>query len=68
MNGMGAISSAKDIGVSSEEVASTAAHGSLRAADQVGSKTLGTVRHAVTRKISGVKVVVEEPFKAAEKK
>ena len=56
------------IGVSAEDAASAAAHGALKAADKVGSTAVETVRHAVTQTISGVKVVLKEPFKGKEKK
>lgn len=59
----GAIHSAKGISVSGENAASAAAHGALKAADKVGSTAVETVRHAVTQTISGVKVVLKEPFK-----
>jgi hypothetical protein len=58
----GAIHSAKTIGVSAEDAASAAAHGALKAADKTGSTALQTVRHAATQTISGVKVVLKEPF------
>jgi hypothetical protein len=63
-----AIESAKGIGVSAEEAASAAAHGALKGADEVGSTALETVRHAVTQTISGVKVVLKEPFRSKESK
>jgi hypothetical protein len=62
----GAIHSAKDLGVSAEDAASAAAHGALRGADKVGTKALETVRHAMTQTISGVKVVLKEPFKRSK--
>jgi hypothetical protein len=62
----GAIHSAKDIGVSAEDAASAAAHGALKAADKTSTTALETVRHAATQTISGVKVVVKEPFKKSK--
>ena len=64
----GAIEAAKELGLSTEDAAAAAAHGALEAADKVGGKALGTVRNAVTRTISGVKVVLKEPFKSQDAK
>jgi hypothetical protein len=64
----GAIHSAKELGVSGEQAAAAAAHGALKAADKVGSTALETVRHAVTQTISGVRVVLKEPFKSSRSK
>jgi hypothetical protein len=65
---VGAVHSSKEIGVSAEDAASAAAHGALKAADEVGSTALETVLHAVTQTISGVKVVLKEPFKSTKSK
>jgi hypothetical protein len=48
------------------EAASAAATGALKAAGDVGGEAVEQVKRAVTGVISGVKVVVEEPFKAAK--
>ena len=63
----GAIHSAKELGVSGEAAAAAAAHGALKAADKVGTSAVETVRRAVTQTISGVKVVLKEPFKSSPK-
>jgi hypothetical protein len=64
----GAIHSAKGIGVNAEDAASAAAHGALKAAQKVSSTAVDTVRNALTQTISGVKVVLKEPFKSKEGK
>jgi hypothetical protein len=51
-----------------EQAASAAAEGALKAADRVGSAAVETVRHALTQTISGVKVVLKEPFKSTREK
>jgi hypothetical protein len=60
----GAIRGARDIGVNAEHAASAAATGALDAAGKVGSNAAEKVRNAVTGTISGVKVVLKEPFKS----
>ena len=49
--------------MSAEEAASAAGTGALEAAGKIGSKAGETVRDAATGTISGVKVVLKEPFK-----
>ncbi len=64
----GAIGAAKELGLSAEDAAAAAASGALTAAEKVGGTALTTVRNAVTGTISGVKVVLKEPFKHEDKK
>jgi hypothetical protein len=40
----------------------------LKAAEKVSSTALDTVRNAMTQSISGVKVVLKEPFKGKGEK
>jgi hypothetical protein len=63
----GAIEGAKEMGVSAEDAASAAANGALKAAGKVGAEAVKTVRHAVTKPIHGVKVVLKEPKSAVSK-
>jgi len=58
----GAIDSARVIGVSAEEAASAAGSGAMKAAGEVGSAAVEQVRNVLTKTISGVKVVLREPF------
>jgi hypothetical protein len=60
----GAIAGAKDISLDATEAASAAATGALKAAEEISSKAAQQVRKAVTGTISGVKVVLKEPFKS----
>jgi len=59
----GSIEAAKELGVSAEDAAAAAAHGALKAAEQLGSTALEVVRHCLTGTISGVKIVLKVPFK-----
>src|SRR5262249_55670340 len=63
----GAIVAARDLGVSSEDAASAAATGALRAAGEIGGKAASQVRNALTGTISGVKVVLKEPFRSDDR-
>ena len=54
---------AKDVGVDVAEAASAAANGAFRAAGSVSAGAGEQVRNALTGTISGVKVVLQEPFK-----
>jgi hypothetical protein len=60
----GSIHAAKDLGMSAEEAASAAGNGALEAAGSIGSTAEEKVRNALTGTISGVKVVLKEPFKS----
>jgi len=60
----GAIEGAKELGVSAEHAAAAAADGALKAAGEVGSTAVDTVRKAVTKPASGAKVVLKEPAMA----
>jgi hypothetical protein len=63
----GAIHVSKDVGVKAEDAASAAAHGALRAAGEVGSATLKTVRNTIKQTTGGVKVVLKAPFDKEDK-
>ena len=52
--------------MSAEEAASAAASGALKAAGQIGSTAVQQVRNVLTGTISGVKVVLKEPFRKEE--
>ena len=52
--------------MSAEDAAAAAANGALKAAGGVGSKAVETVGHALSRTISGVKVVLTAPFVGKE--
>jgi vacuolar-type H+-ATPase subunit H len=56
-----AIKGAKELGVNAEDAASAAAHGALKAAGEVGSTAVETVRQAVAKPSHGVKVALKEP-------
>ena len=56
----GAIAGAKELGVSAQGAAAAAASGALKAAGEVGSTALQTVRKAVTKPMNGVKVAPRE--------
>ncbi len=58
----GAIVAARDIGVSAEDAASAAGTGALRAAGEVGLSAIDQVQGVLRKSISGVKVVLREPF------
>jgi hypothetical protein len=64
----GAIRGARDVGLSAEQAASAAANGAIDAAGEVGTNAAEQVRDAVAGTISGVKVVVKEPFRSDRKK
>jgi hypothetical protein len=57
----GAIEGAKKMGISAEEAAAAAAKGAMKAAGQVGSTAVETVRRAVTRPVNGVTVALKKP-------
>jgi hypothetical protein len=59
----GAIQGAKEIGLSAEDAATAAASGALKGAGKVSTTAVEQVRNVLTGTISGVKVVVKEPFK-----
>ncbi len=54
---------AKEVGLSAEEAASAAATGAVKTAGELGGAAVTQVRNAVTGTISGVKVILREPFK-----
>ena len=58
---IGAIEGAKKMGVSAEDAAAAAANGALKAAGQVGSTAVETVRKAVTKPVNGVMVELSKP-------
>ena len=60
---LGAIASAKDMGVDRGNAASAAAQGALEGAEEAGSVAIETVRGALKQTIGGVKVVPLEPIK-----
>jgi hypothetical protein len=62
----GAIEGAKELGLSAEEAASAAATGAVKAAGELGGSAVTQVRNAVTGTISGVKVILQDPFKDEE--
>ena len=59
---MGTIEVAKDLGLSAEKAASAAATGAVEAAEAIGGETGKAIKKAVTGTISGIKVIVKEPF------
>lgn len=63
----GAIEGAKKMGVSAEDAATAAANGALKAAGEVGSTAVETVRKAVAKPINGVKILLKEPDLALSK-
>jgi len=63
----GAIEAARDIGMTAEQAASAAATGALKGAGEVSSTAVDQVRDIVTKTISGVKVVITEPFRSEGK-
>jgi hypothetical protein len=60
----GAIEAARDLGLSTEQAASAAGSGALKAAGAIGSTAFDEVRKVLTGTIAGVKVVLKEPFKS----
>jgi hypothetical protein len=60
----GAVDMARDLGVGAEEAASAAATGALKAAGQVSTTAVDQVRKTLTGTISGVKLVLKEPFRS----
>jgi hypothetical protein len=63
----GAISTARDLGMTAEEAAGAAASGALRAAGDVSTTAVAQVRKALTGTISGVKDVLKEPFRSDDR-
>ena len=59
----GAIKGAREVGASAEAAAEAAAEGAVKAARSLGGALGGQVREAVTGTISGVKVILREPFR-----
>jgi len=57
--GVGAIDSAKTIGVSAEDAAAAAAHGAVTAAEKLSAAAGQAVRNALTGTIGGVKDVLK---------
>ena len=57
---LGAIASARDLGVDRAQTASSAAQGALEGADEAGSVATEEVRKALKEDIGGVKVVLPE--------
>ncbi len=53
--------------MTAEQAASAAASGALKGAGEVSSTAVDQVRGVVTKTISGVKVVITEPFRSAPK-
>jgi hypothetical protein len=64
----GAIVAARDLGMSAEDAASAAASGALRAAGEIGATAVEQVRKVLTGTISGVRVVLQEPFRSDKEK
>jgi hypothetical protein len=63
----GAIEAAHDLGVSAEEAAAAAGSGIIQAAGEVSSTALEQVHGVLTQAISGVKVVLAEPFRSGSR-
>ena len=59
----GAIEAARDLGMSAEDAASAAGSGVIQAAGEISSTALEQVQNVMTKTISGVKVVLKEPFR-----
>jgi hypothetical protein len=59
----GAIRGAREVGASAEEAAQAAAEGAVHAARNIGGAIGSQVKEAVTETISGVKVILKEPFR-----
>ena len=55
---LGAIASAKDLGVDLAKTASTAAQGALEGATEAGSAATDKVRKALMESIGGIKIVL----------
>lgn len=60
---LGAIASARDVGVDRAKTASSAAQGALEGAEEAGSVAAETVRKALREEIGGMKVVLPERVK-----
>ena len=60
---LGAIASARDLGVDRAQAATSAAQGALEGADEAGSDAAEVVRKALKEDIGGVKVVLPEPIR-----
>lgn len=60
---LGAIASARDLGVDRAQTATSAAQGALEGADEAGSAATEAVRKALKEDIGGVKVVLPEPLR-----
>jgi hypothetical protein len=58
----GAIAGAKEVSVDASQAASAAANGALKAAGEISAEAVERVKKAVTGTISGVKVILKEPF------
>ncbi len=58
-----AIAAAKEVGIDVTEAASAAATGAIKAAGEISASVGAQVRDAVKGTISGIKVVIREPFK-----
>jgi hypothetical protein len=58
----GAIQGARDVGMTAELAASAAASGAMVGAGEISEAALDQVRSVVTTTISGIKVVITEPF------
>ena len=59
----GAIRGARDVGMTAELAASAAASGAMIGAGEISEAALDQVRGVVTKTISGIKVVITEPFR-----
>lgn len=64
----GAIAAARDLGMTAEDAAAAAGSGALRAAGEISSTAVDQVRSVLTGTISGVKVVLKEPFRSEKEK
>jgi hypothetical protein len=60
----GAIHNAREVGLTAEQAASAAATGALIGAGEISNVAMDQVRDVVTKTISGVKVVITEPFRS----
>ena len=58
----GAIRGSQDVGMTAELAASAAAAGAMVGAGEISETALDQVRSVVTKTISGIKVVITEPF------
>ncbi|MGE5444957.1 MAG: hypothetical protein ACM3SR_10220, partial [Ignavibacteriales bacterium] len=64
----GAIEDAKGVGLKAEDAASAAATSAVEAAGEISEDAVTAVTSAVSGTISGVRVVLEAPFKKQGKK